>query len=282
MRRRHPSLGAGIGLRREHYEALPETARALDWVEITPENHMRAGGRARRALDRCRERWPVVPHGVSLNLGGLEPLDPEYLEDLRRLCAALDAPFFTDHLCYSRVEGVYLHDLLPLPFNEAAVDHVVPRAREAQERVGRRLLLENATYYAVMPGQTLGEAAFLTAVLEQADCGLLLDVNNVHVNARNHGYDPVAFIDALPLDRVAQVHLAGHEVGPHMLVDTHEGPVPEPVWALYEHVLSRVGPVSTLVEWDQDVPGVEEVLAQADRARALLAAADARRVAGVR
>jgi uncharacterized protein (UPF0276 family) len=267
-----PYLGAGIGLRREHFETLPATARALDWVEVTPENHMRFGGRPRRALLACRERWPVVPHSVSLDVGGPDPLDGAFLDDLRDLCARLDAPFFSDHLCYSRLGGVHLHDLLPLPFTDEAVEHVVPRVRAARARVERPILLENATYYARMPGSTLDEATFLRRVVEEADCGLLLDVNNVYVNAMNHGYDARAFIDALPLERVFQVHLAGHEVRPGVIVDTHGAAVPEPVWDLYEHLLARRGRVTTLVEWDQNIPAVEEVLAQADRARALLQA----------
>lgn len=266
-----PYLGAGIGLRREHFETLPASERELDWLEVTPENFMRCGGRNRHALERCRERWPVVPHGVSLNVGGLDPLDGEYLDGLRDLCARLDAPLFSDHLCYSRVGGVYLHDLPPLPFNEESVEHVVPRIREARDRVGRPFLLENASYYAVMPGQTLDEAAFLTRVVQAADCGLLLDVNNVYVNSQNHGYDPFDFLDALPLERVHQVHLAGHEVRADVIVDTHGAAVPEPVWRLYEYLLSRTGPVTTLVEWDQDIPPLEDLLAQADRARRLLA-----------
>jgi uncharacterized protein len=272
-----PYLGAGIGLRREYYEELVSTERVLDWVEVTPENHMGFGGRNRWAVDACHERWPVLPHGVSLNVGGPDPLDPEYLDDLRRFCASVDAPFFSDHLCYSRLQGVYLHDLLPLPFNDASIAHVVPRIREAQARVGRPFLLENASYYAVMPGSALDEATWLRRVVEDADCGLLLDVNNVFVNSVNHGYDPRAFIDALPLERVGQVHLAGHEVRPDVIIDTHGAAVPSAVWSLYEHLLERTGPVTTLVEWDQNIPPVEQVLEQADRACALLARTVTRR-----
>lgn len=274
-----PYLGAGIGLRRPHVDALLATGRALDWLEVTPENYMRFGGQARRSLLACRARWPIVPHGVALNVGGLEPLDDAYLTDLRRLCDELDSPWFSDHLCYSRVDGVYLHDLLPLPMNDEALAHVVPRVREARERVGRPFLLENATYYEVMPGSSLDEATFLSRVVEEADCGLLLDVNNVYVNSVNHGYDPVAFLDALPLDRVAQVHLAGHEVRPDVIIDTHGAPVPDPVWALYQQLLERTGPVTTLIEWDHQLPDdVNVLLAEADRARELLARTVTRRV----
>ncbi len=265
--------GVGIGLRREFYARLPTTSRALDWVEIIPENFLTLGGRPQQALDACRERWPVLSHGVALNVGGPEPLDAAYLTGLRALVEHVDAPFFSDHLCYSRLGGGYLYDLLPLPFSEEAVEHVVPRVREAQERVGRPFLLENPSYYARMPGSTLSEADFLRHVLEQADCGLLLDVNNVYVNACNHGYDPRAFLDALPLERVAQIHLAGHERRPDVLIDTHGEPVCDEVWALYRDVLARTGPVSTLIEWDQAIPSLEAVLDEADRARALLAEA---------
>jgi uncharacterized protein (UPF0276 family) len=269
-------LGAGIGLRREFYAQLPETSRPLDWVEIIPENFLTLGGRPQRALDACVERWSVLPHGVALNIGGPEPLDEEYLSRLKALVERVDAPFFSDHLCYTRLGGAYLYDLLPLPFSEEAVEHVVPRVREVKERVGRPFLLENPSYYARMPGGTLDEAAFLRHVAEQSDCGLLLDVNNVYVNACNHGYDPRAFVDALPLERVVQLHLAGHERQPDVLIDTHGGPVCDDVWSLYRYVLERTGPVSTLMEWDQDIPSLDAVLDEADRARAVLAEVGAR------
>lgn len=272
FRERHsiPYLGAGIGLRREFYEALPETPRAVDWLEIIPENFMTFGGRSKAALDAVCARWKVVPHGVALNIGGPDPLDEEYLSKLAELTARVDAPFFSDHLCYSRLANRYLHDLLPLPFSNAIVEHVVPRVREAAARVNRPFVLENPSYYARMPGGTLDEAAFLKAVVEEADCGLLLDVNNVWVNAKNHAYDPRAFIDALPLDRVVQLHLAGHEVNPDVLIDTHGGPVCDEVWELFRYTVAKVGPISTLIEWDQFIPSLDAVLDQADLARAVL------------
>ncbi|RJS19348.1 hypothetical protein DRW03_23265 [Corallococcus sp. H22C18031201] len=264
------ALGAGIGLRRDFYEALPRTERALDWVEIIPENFLTLGGRPQRALDACRERWSVLPHGVGLNIGGPDALDEDYVSRLSALVRRVDAPFFSDHLCYSRLGGVHLHDLLPLPFTEAAVEHVVPRVREVMARVGRPFLLENPSYYAKMPGGTLAEADFLRHVVEQADCGLLLDVNNVYVNAMNHGYDARAFVDALPLERVVQIHLAGHEVRPDVLIDTHGASVCDEVWALYRYTIARTGAVSTLIEWDQDIPSLDAVLDEADRARGVL------------
>ena len=263
-------LGAGIGLRREFYAQLLESSRALDWVEIIPENFLTLGGRPQRVLEACVERWPVLPHGVALNIGGPEPLDEDYLSRLTALVERVDAPFFSDHLCYTRLGGAYLYDLLPLPFSEEAVEHVVSRVREVKARVGRPFLLENPSYYARMPGGTLDEAAFLRHVAEQSDCGLLLDVNNVYVNACNHGYDPRAFVDALPLERVVQLHLAGHERQPDVLIDTHGAPVCDDVWSLYRYVLERTGPVSTLIEWDQDIPSLDAVLDEADRARAVM------------
>jgi uncharacterized protein (UPF0276 family) len=264
------SLGAGIGLRREFYDELPLTERTVDWLEIIPENFMSLGGRSQRVLDACAERWRVLPHGVGLNIGGPDALDEEYITRLTALVKRLDAPFFSDHLCYSRLGGVYLHDLLPLPFNEEAVEHVVPRVREVTARVGRPFLLENPSYYARMPGGTLAEADFLRQVAEQADCGLLLDVNNIYVNSQNHGYDPRAFVDALPLERVVQIHLAGHEREPDVVIDTHGAPVCDDVWTLYRYVVQRTGPVSTLIEWDQDIPSLSAVLDQADLARGIL------------
>jgi uncharacterized protein (UPF0276 family) len=260
-------LGAGIGLRREFYDTLPLTGRTLDWVEIIPENFLTFGGRAQHVLDACAERWKVLPHGVGLNIGGPDAMDEDYVTRLTALVKRLEAPFFSDHLCYSRLGGVYLHDLLPLPFNEEAVEHVVPRVREVMARVGKPFLLENPSYYARMPGGTLAEADFLRHVAEQADCGLLLDVNNVYVNAENHGYDPRAFLDALPLERVVQVHLAGHFRREDVIIDTHGDVVCDAVWDLYRYVLKRTGPVSTLIEWDQDIPSMEAVLDQADLAR---------------
>ncbi len=276
--RRHglKPLGAGIGLRREFYAQLPETTRALDWVEIIPENFLTLGGRPQRALEACAERWTVLSHGVALNVGGPGPLDEDYLSRLKALVERVDAPFFSDHLCYTRLGGVYLYDLLPLPFSEEAVEHVVPRVREVMDRVERPFLLENPSYYARMPGGTLEEATFLRHVAEQADCGLLLDVNNVYVNSQNHGYEPRAFVDALPLERVVQIHLAGHERQPDVILDTHGAEVCDEVWELYRYVLERTGPVSTLIEWDQDIPSMDAVLDEADRARAVLAELEAR------
>jgi uncharacterized protein (UPF0276 family) len=266
--------GFGVGLRSRFVRELLGTTRAVDWLEITPENWMFYGGSKRHLLEAAAERWPIVPHGVSLDVGGLGALDAPYLSEMSRLVRSLDAPFWSDHLCYSSIDGRPLHDLLPLPFTHEAVENVGRRAREAADRVGRPLLLENATFYAHMPGGEMTERAFLLAALAAGGCDLLLDVNNIYVNSLNHGGDPYAFIDALPLDRVRYVHVAGHTRVDDVVIDTHIGPTPDPVWALYRHATRRAGRVlPTLVEWDQEIPALDVVLDEVDRARAEASAA---------
>ena len=264
--------GVGIGLRREHFEQLPSCERRIDWLEIIPENYVGVGGAARRSLDACRERWPVVAHGVSLSLGGPDPLATEYIAGLRRLLDELGAPFYTDHLCYATIGGTNFYDLLPLPFTDEAVLHCAKRIRSLADRLERPVAVENISYYAVMPGSTMSHGEFVTAVVEEADCGLLLDVNNVYVNARNHGDDPQAVLDSLPLHRTMQMHLAGHIEQQGRLIDNHSRPLIEPVWALFREALRRVGPVPTLLEWDTDIPALDVVLDEADRAREIFAA----------
>lgn len=260
--------GVGLGLRRAFARDLLGSARTVDWIEVTPENWLRFGGARRRLLEECLERWPAVSHSVSLSVGGPDPLDDSLLQALAALCRRTSAPFFSDHLCYSGVNGAPLHELLPLPFSEEAAAHVAQRARIAQDRVGVPLVLENATFYAHMPGGTMDEGAFLRAVIDQSGCDLLLDVNNVYVNCKNHGGDPYAFIDAVPLERVRQLHVAGHTVKQSVIIDTHIGPVIDEVWALYRHTLQRAGRlIPTLIEWDQDIPPVDVVLDEVDAAR---------------
>jgi uncharacterized protein (UPF0276 family) len=269
--------GVGIGLRLDYAEELLRSTRTIDFLEVVPENWVRFGGKRRRLLAAAAERWPAVPHSVSLSIGGPDPLDAPLLEAVAGLCRQLQAPFYSDHLCYSTVNGGQLHDLLPLPFTHEAAAHVVGRVAEVQARLEVPLVLENATFYAHMPGAEMDEAAFLCTVLEAADCGLLLDVNNVYVNSRNHGFDPVAFIDRLPLQRVRQLHLAGHTIEDEAIIDTHIGPIIEPVWELYRYTLARAGRmIPTLIEWDQEIPPVDQVIDEADRARQHAARALAR------
>ena len=264
-----PYLGHGIGLRTQHFpRVLDGTARA-DWFEAISENFMIRGGRPLAVLERARADGPIVLHGVSLSLGSTDPLSDRYLRGLRTLADAFAPAWLSDHLCWGSFAGRYAHDLLPLPYTEEALAHVVRRVREVQDRLGRRILVENVSSYLTFVHSTMSEWEFLAAVAEGADCGILLDVNNVHVSAVNHGFSPEAYLDALPVDRVGQIHLAGHsDRGTHLL-DTHDASVGAAVWALYRHAVARFGRVSSLVEWDDRVPELEVVLAEAERARAI-------------
>lgn len=276
MRTTGPS-GIGVGVRTSFAEGLLSTSRQVDWLELVPENWMFYGGARRKLLDRLAERFVLVPHSVSLDVGGAGPLDSTFLDALRALVDRLDAPCFSDHVCYSSVDGRPLHDLLPLPFTVEAAALVGERGREAAAKVGRPLVLENATFYAHMPSgpEGLDEARFLTECLSRAGAELLLDVNNVYVNSKNHGYDARAFIDRLPLERVRYVHLAGHTLQPDgVILDTHIGPVIDDVWALYRYTLAKAGrALPTLIEWDAEIPPLDVVLDEVDRARAELKAA---------
>ena len=263
-----PYLGHGIGLRPKHYPQLWDGTARVDWFEAISENYMVGGGRPLAALERARSLAPVVLHGVSLSIGSTDPLDPTYLQALRALVARVEPAWISDHLCWSGVGGHYAHDLLPLPYTEEALAHVVGRVVTVQERLGRQILLENVSSYLTYTHSTLAEWEFLGAVAERADCGLLLDVNNVYVSAVNHGFDAEAYLAALPAERVGQIHLAGHSDMGAYLFDTHDGPVIEPVWDLYRRAVRRFGRVSTLVEWDDRIPALDVVCAEAERARA--------------
>ena len=269
--------GVGIGLRRPIFRSILETDRRIDWLEFVPENFLLDCGFARATLDACAERWPLVSHGVSLSIGGPDPLDAEYVGSLRALADRAGVAAVSDHLCYTSVRGVQLHSLLPLPFTEEAVSWAAGRAREVAERLGRPLWLENITYYAEMPSTTLREGEFVRAVLEESGCELLLDVNNAYLNALNHGRDPLEVLTELPLERTRQIHLAGHLEENGVLLDTHGSAVAPPVWDLFRETIARVGPVPVLIEWDADIPSLDAVLDEADRARAIIEEVTARR-----
>lgn len=266
-----PVLGAGIGLRKEHFRELKNTQLLVGWLEIIPENFMAFGGYPQAVLDFCTHRWPVVSHGINLSIGSIDPLNDEYLERLKTVLVRTGALWFSDHLCFTSVGGDYFHDLLPLPFSREAADHVVRRVKDVKKRIGLPFLLENPSYYVKMPGAEMSEADFFNRVLEQADCGMLLDVNNVYVNSRNHGFDPKAFIRQLPLHRVGQIHMAGHFDAGDVIIDTHEGPIIDPVWDLYRFTIEAIGrPVSTLIEWDTNVPALKKVVAEAREAQKII------------
>lgn len=258
--------GVGIGLRRAHFAAYADSGAMPDWVEIVPEAFMGVGGLASRALSAAKERGALIPHGVTLDLGGEAPLEEARLSCLARWLESIDAPYHSDHVCTSAAGEVQSFDLLPLPFCEEAAEHVAARARRARATLGVPLALENITNYACMPGSTWSEGRFLTEVLERADAGLVLDVANVVVNAANHGADPVALLEALPLERTVHIHLAGHRRDDawNLVIDDHASEVSLETLALYEHALARIGrPVPTLVEWDQRLPALEVLLTQA-------------------
>jgi uncharacterized protein (UPF0276 family) len=269
-----PALGHGIGLRTEHYAdvlASSPDERPCDWFEVISDNFMVPGGNPRRVLRAVRERWPVVLHGVSLSLGSVDPLDARYLDDLAALAAEIEPALISDHLCWGSHGGKYAHDLLPLPFNEEALTHVAERVLRVQDRLKRRILVENVSSYVAFPQSTMAEHEFLAALAERADCGLLLDVNNVFVSAHNHGFDARAFLDGIPKERVAQFHLAGHSQLGDLLLDTHDHPVRDEVWELYRHAVARFGAVPTLIEWDDKVPPLARVVEESRRARAVAA-----------
>lgn len=259
--------GVGIGLRPPHYETIVETPRRLDWLEIVPENFVDNAGYAKRTLRACAERWQVIAHGVSMNLGGRDPFDDAYVAGLKALLDELDAPYYTDHLCYASIGGVAYHDLLPLPFTEEAVKHTAGRIRELADRLERPVGVENISFYAFMPGGDMTHGEFVTAVTEEADCGILLDVNNVFVNATNHGGDPSEWLRALPLHRTMQMHIAGHVEDEGRLLDNHGRPIVSGVFDLFREALELVGSVPVLLEWDTDIPDLDRVLDEADAVR---------------
>ncbi len=264
-----PLLGHGVGLRPKHFARWLSERPSVDWVEATSENYLGLGGRPYAVLQKVRRDLPVVLHGVSLSIGATEPLDERYLASLRRLVDRIEPVLVSDHLCWGRHGGRYVHDLWPLPYTEEALAHVVERVGRVQELLGRRIALENVSSYVAYRDSTMAEWEFLAAVAERADCGILLDVNNVHVSAHNHGFDPHAYLAHLPADRVVQIHLAGHEDKGAYLLDSHDAAVPAPVWDLYREAVTRFGHVPTLVEWDDRIPELEVLLAESRKAAAI-------------
>ena len=274
----HPALGFGLGLRVPHYEAILATHPAVDWFEVLTENYLVPGGRPLSYLLRIRERYPLAMHGVSLSIGSSAPLNREYLRQLKALAQRIEAAWISDHLCWTGVAGRNTHDLLPLPYTEEALANIVERVSAVQDFLGRRILLENVSSYVEFRDSRLSEWQFLSEIAARADCLILLDVNNIYVSAVNHQFDPLEYLSAIPAERVQQIHLAGHEDHGDYLVDTHDHPVPDPVWELYAAAVRRFGAVSTMIERDDHIPPLEELCAELESARALCARtlADAR------
>jgi uncharacterized protein (UPF0276 family) len=271
------SLGFGLGLRPQHYPAIlngpPETADAIDWFEILSENYMVDGGRPLANLMAVRERYPMVMHGVSLSIGSTDPLDMDYLARLKALAARVEPAIISDHLCWTGVAGINMHDLLPLPLTEEALAHVCERVHQVQSLLGHQIALENTSTYVTFAEDAMPEWEFLAEVARRSGCKLLLDVNNVHVSAFNHGFRATDYVDAIPREAVAYIHLAGHEHNRTYIIDTHDHPVAPDVWQLYDYAIRRLGPVATMIERDDKIPPLEELTAELARARAVAAAA---------
>jgi hypothetical protein len=266
-----PWLGFGLGLRTEYFESVLADPPAVDWFEITSENFMVAGGKPRHYLEQIRARYPLVMHGVSLSIGSSDALDREYLRGLRKLATEIEPAWISDHLCWTGIDGVNSHDLLPLVYNEEVIAHVVSRVQEVQEFLGREILLENLSSYVEFEHSEMPEWAFVAQVAQRSGCRILLDINNIQVSARNHGFDPQHYLDGIQGDRVWQIHLAGHSDYGNYCIDTHDHDVPDAVWTLYQSAIRRFGPVSTMIERDDDFPPLEELVAELGVARSVFA-----------
>jgi uncharacterized protein len=269
MNSKPENLGFGLGLRTEHYNAILDTKPAVDWFEALSENYMIPGGKPLDFLYKIRAHYPMVMHGVSLSIGSTTPFDKNYLKDLKNLANRIEPAWISDHLCWTGVHGQNSHDLLPLPYTEETVKHVVERIQIVQEFLGRQILIENVSSYASYVDSSMTEWEFITQISEQADCLLLLDVNNIYVSSYNHNFDAKAFIDGVPAKRVQQIHLAGHQNNGDYIIDTHDAPVIDLVWDLYAHAISRFGAVSTMIERDDHIPALDVLVAELDIARTI-------------
>ena len=249
-----PFLGFGLGLRTEHYSHIIEHKPSVDWFEILSENYMVPGGKPLDHLDKIRNDYPMVMHGVSLSIGSTDPLDSDYLKNLKKLMLRVQPQWISDHLCWTGLNNTNSHDLLPLPYNEDTIAHVVDRVVQVQDFLGRRILLENLSSYVTYKNSEMTEWDFLNEIARRADCHILLDINNIFVSAHNHQFEPVEYLNGIDVDRVMQFHLAGHSYNGEMIIDTHDHDVCDPVWALYATALKRFGAVSTMIERDDDIP----------------------------
>lgn len=265
-----PFLGFGLGLRSEHYQdVLEQKPKEIDWFEIISENYMIDGGKPLYFLDKIRQDYPMVMHGVSMSVGSTDPLNFDYLKQLKKLIERVEPMWFSDHLCWTGVDHKNMHDLLPMPYTEAAVNHFADRISEVQDFMGRQMLIENLSSYITYTSDAMTEWEFLTAVSEKADCYILLDVNNIYVSSYNHHFDAMEYLQGVPAERVWQHHLAGHQNTGNLIIDTHDEPVIDPVWELYEKTAQLLGPVSTMIERDANIPPLAEVIDELNQARAI-------------
>ena len=263
-------LGFGLGLRAPHFKTILDSKpKTIDWFEIISEDYMIPGGNPRYYLQQIRQDYPIVMHGVSMSLGSTDPLDYNYLKELKNLINWVQPAWVSDHLCWSRFNNIQMHDLLPMPYTEEAVQHMVTRIQQVQDFLGRQILVENVSSYADFKQSEMTEYEFISAVAKRADCLILLDINNIYVNHYNHGLDPWAFLAGVPRDRVQQIHLAGHQNCETHLIDTHDHPVINPVWDLYARAVELLGPVSTMIERDDHIPPLEDLVRELNQARAI-------------
>ena len=267
-----PYLGFGLGLRPPHYNDILAGKSRASWFEVISENFMSPIGQAKgspslRKLELIREKFPIILHGVSMSLGGYKTLDKDYLKRLKELARIIQPAWMSDHLCWTGVHNRNLHDLLPLPYTEETLRHVVSRIKEAQDFLERPLIIENVSSYVEFEASEMKEYEFVSRIAKEADCGLLFDVNNIYVSAFNHGNDPVKYLNALPQDRVVQIHLAGPSPKGSLLIDTHDSPVRQEVWELYRLAIQRFGPLNTMIEWDANIPPLTELENELDKAR---------------
>lgn len=259
--------GFGIGLRSVHCEEIIASTQDIDWFEIISEDYLSATGSTSNYLDRIRECYPLVMHGVSLSLGSVDPFNWDYLKQLKQLIHRIKPLWVSDHCCWTGVNQLNMHDLLPLPYTEEAVKHVSQRIKQVQDFLERPLVIENVSSYITYKTSVLSEWEFINALLEESDCLLLLDINNVYVSAFNHGFDPIEYLNALPVHRIQQFHLAGHKQCQSHIIDTHDRPITHDVWELYRYALKRFGNVPTLIERDADIPPLRELVAELNHAR---------------
>ena len=268
-------FGVGIGLRIPHYRHILERRPVVGWFEIISENFMIDGGRPLHVLDQILEQYQVVQHGVSMYFGSPERPNREHLRRLKQLVMRTKTPWVTDHLCWGSVDGRYSHDLLPMPYTFEAARHTAEKVREVRDFLEVPVAVENVSSYAEFHVSEMTEWEFLNEVVERADCGILLDVNNIYVSSQNHTFDPFEYVNAVPAERVAQIHIAGHSKFEKYILDTHDHPVIDPVWALYDRAIERCGPTATLLEWDDNIPSFDEVHNEALKANRYLAKVEA-------
>lgn len=252
-----PFLGFGLGLRTDHYEYVIENKPQVDWFEIISENYMVPGGKPLAHLDKIRQDYPMVMHGVSMSIGSTDPLNSSYLKKLKQLIDRVEPQWISDHLCWTAVDHINSHDLLPLPYNEATIAHIVERIKRVQETIGRQMLIENLSSYVTYNNSEMTEWQFISEIAKRADCFILLDINNIFVSANNHHFEPKDYVNGIDSARVMQFHLAGHSYNGDMIIDTHDHDVCDPVWQLYEYALKRFGAVSTMIERDDNIPPFE-------------------------